>query len=103
MGNFVEGRRDTAASSKAVWDLLANVDLWPQTFTPHLKAAHLDGPLEVGATGWVQTKLPFPRSSFTVTSVTEGRGWAWQGKLLRLTMDFDHRCEPTETGLSRHL
>jgi hypothetical protein len=98
VGNFVEGRRDTQASSKAVWDLLAHVDLWPQTFAPHLKAAHLDGPLEVGATGWVQTKLPLPRSSFTITSVEEGRGWAWRGKLLWLTMNFDHSCEPTETG-----
>jgi hypothetical protein len=33
-----------------------------------------------------------------VTSVEEGRHWAWQGKLLWLTMDFDHRCQPTDTG-----
>ena len=98
MGNFVEGRRDTSASSEAVWVLLADVDLWPQTFTPHLKGAHLDGPLEVGATGWVQTKLPLPRSSFTVTSVEEGRGWRWQGKLLWLTMGFGHHCESIESG-----
>lgn len=94
----MEGRRDTAASSEAVWGLLADVDLWPRTLTPHLKAAHLNGPLEGGATGWVQTKLPLPRSSFTVTSVEEGRGWAWRGKFLWLTMDFDHSCEPIETG-----
>ena len=92
MGNFVVGSRDVAASVATVWDLLVNVDLWPETFTPHLKAAHVDGRVQVGATGWVQTKLPLPRSSFVVTSVEEGRRWAWQGKLLWLTMDFDHRC-----------
>jgi hypothetical protein len=98
MGNFVVGSRDAAASVASVWDLLVDVDRWPETFTPHLKAAHLDGRLQVGATGWVQTKLPLPRSSFVVTSVEEGRRWSWHGKLLWLTMDFDHRCQPTDTG-----
>ncbi|MBA3796358.1 MAG: hypothetical protein H0X20_03915 [Chloroflexi bacterium] len=39
-----------------------------------------------------------PRSSFTVTSVDDGRGWAWEGKLLWLSMSFDHRVEPMEIG-----
>ena len=98
MGNFVVGSRDVAASVATVWDLLVNVNRWPETFTPHLKAAHLDGRVEVGATGWVQTKVPLPRSPFVVTAVEEGRRWAWQGKLLWLTMDYDHRCQATDTG-----
>jgi hypothetical protein len=98
MGNFAEGWRETAAPPDAVWDVLADVDHWPQNFTPHLKAAHLDGPLAVAASGWVQTTMPLPRSRFTVTSVDAGRSWAWRGRLLWLTMDYDHRIEPTASG-----
>lgn len=98
MGNFVTGSRDAATSVATLWHVLVDVDRWPQTFTPHLKAAHLDGRVQVGATGWVQTKLPLPRSPFVVTSVDEGRQWAWRGKLLWLTMDFDHRCQATDIG-----
>ena len=98
MGNFVDGTRTTTAKPEVVWDLLVDVDRWPNTFTPHLKQARLDGAVEVGATGWVQSKLPLPRSTFSITSVEDGRSWAWRGKVLWLTMDFDHRCEPVETG-----
>ena len=78
--------------------MLVDVERWPETFTPHLKAAHLDGALEVGATGWIRTKLPLPRAPFTVTSVEEGRSWAWRGKLLWQTLASSYRCEPTERG-----
>lgn len=98
MGTFIAGARDSRARPEAVWALLADVEHWPQTFTPHLKAAHLDGPLQVGATGWVETRLPLPRSSFTVTSVDDGRSWGWEGKLLWLSMSFDHRIEALESG-----
>ncbi len=98
MGSFVEGVRETTASCDAVWSLLVDVERWPQTFTPHLTAARLEGPLETGTTGWVKTKLPLPRSPFTVTSVDDGRSWGWQGQLLWLTMTFDHRCESTRDG-----
>ena len=98
MGNFVRGTRETAASAETVWALLANVNEWPRTFTPHLKAAELQGPLSVGASGWVETKLPLPRSPFTVISLEDGRRWAWRGRLLWLWMDFDHAVVPTERG-----
>jgi hypothetical protein len=98
MGNFVHGFRDTQASPEAVWRLLADVDQWPRTFTPHLKAAHLNGPLAVGASGWVETRLPLPRSSFTVTALEDGRHWTWRGRLLWLCMDFDHDVQHTEGG-----
>ena len=98
LGNFVTGTRETGAAIETVWGLLIDVEAWPETFTPHLREAHLDGGVEVGAEGWVQTKLPLPRSSFTVTSVEPGRRWSWRGQVLWLTMDFDHRCEPTDNG-----
>ncbi|MBA3688531.1 MAG: SRPBCC family protein [Chloroflexi bacterium] len=94
MGNFAYGTRHTPAGNEVVWDLLVDVEHWPETFTPHLKAAHLDGRLEIGTVGWVETRFPPLRSSFVVTSVEDGKRWAWRGKLLWLTIDFDHRCEP---------
>lgn len=98
VGNLVEGTRNIEARTSRVWELLVDVEGWPDTFTPHLKEAHLDGALQPGATGWIRTGLPMPRSSFTVSAVDDGRSWAWQGRLLWLTMDYDHRCEPTDTG-----
>ena len=98
MGNFVVGSRETSAPPAAVWAALADVDGWPRNFAPHLRAAHLDGPLAVGATGWVKMTLPLPRSAFTVATVAPGVSWAWRGKLLWLTMDHDHRIEPTASG-----
>jgi hypothetical protein len=93
MGNFVTGSRIIGAAPERVWDLLVAVDRWPSTFTPHLREAHLDGELAVGATGWVRTRLPLPRSAFEVTALDPGRSWAWRGDLLWLTLDFNHRVE----------
>jgi hypothetical protein len=93
MGNFVTGSRIIGAAPERVWDLLVRVDRWPSTFTPHLREAHLDGDLAVGATGWVRTRLPLPRSPFVVTALEPGRSWAWRGDLLWLTLDFNHRVE----------
>jgi hypothetical protein len=98
MGNFVRGYRGTDASTEAVWRLLVDVDQWPRSFTPHLKAAHLNGPLAIGASGWVETRLPLPRSWFTVTALEDGRRWTWRGRLLWLWMDFDHEVQKTERG-----
>lgn len=101
MGNFLEGSRTTSADSEVVWDILADVDAWPETFTPYLKEAHLDGGIEVGSKGWVQTRIPIPRSHFEVTSVENGRSWAWTGKILWLTMRFDHVVETIDDSHTR--
>lgn len=98
MGNLVHGSRDTTASCDAVWDLLADVDRWPNTFARHLKRARLEGPLEPGTTAVVENRSPPTRTTFTVHSVSPGRRFAWSGTIMGLTMDFDHRCEPTEGG-----
>lgn len=98
MGNFVNGERTTSASPETVWKLLIDVENWPKTFTPHLKEAHLEGSVRLNGSGWVRTKLPPVRSTFTVNSVTPGRQWSWRGKLMWLTMNFNHRCQPINGG-----
>ena len=64
MGNFVTGVRESKADAARIWELLADVGAWPDNFTPHLKEAHLDGELRVGATGWVKTTLPLHKKIF---------------------------------------
>ena len=103
MGNLLEGTRETSAKPEVVWDILAAVDAWPETFTPYLKEAHLDGGVMVGSKGWVQTKIPIPRSHFEVTSVDEGRSWEWTGKIMWLTMRFDHVVESLDNSRTRVL
>lgn len=103
MGNFLEGSRETSARPEVVWDILADVDAWPETFAPHLEEAHLEGGIEVGAKGWVQTRIPIPRSHFVVTSVEERRSWTWTGKIMWLTMRFGHIVEAIDDSRTRIL
>lgn len=103
MGNFLQASRETSADPDVVWDILANVEAWPETFTPHLEEAYLAGEIEVGTKGWVQTKVPIPRSHFEIASVEKGRSWAWAGKILWLTMRFDHVVDPIDDSRTRVL
>lgn len=98
MGNLVHGARDTAASCAAVWDLLADVDRWPDTFARHLKRARLAGPLEPGTEAVIENRSPPTKTTFVVHSVSPGSSFAWRGRIMGLTMDFDHRCQPAGTG-----
>ena len=81
-----------------VWEILADVNNWPSNFTPYLKEAHLDGGIEVGAKGWVQTRIPIPKAPFEISAVVPEKSWAWTGKILWLTMTFDHIVEATSDG-----
>lgn len=42
-------------------------------------------------------RLPI-ETEFEVTSVDEPKNWSWRGRLVWLTMDFDHRIEDTPNG-----
>lgn len=103
MGNFLQASRETSADPAVVWEILAKVDAWPETFTPHLKDAHLEGGIEVGSKGWVQTRIPIPRSHFEITRVEDGKSWAWTGKIMWLTMQFDHIVEAIDDSRARIL
>jgi Polyketide cyclase / dehydrase and lipid transport len=98
MGNLVHGSRQTTASCEAVWEILADVASWPDTFALHLKRARLSGPLEKGVTAVVENRSPPTKTTFTVHSFSPGRSFAWDGRILWLTLHFDHRCETTDAG-----
>lgn len=68
--------RDIAAPAEKVWELLTNIDCWPD-WGPTVRRAELDGDsFDVGATGTVATvagvTLPFE-----VTAYEAGRRWSW--------------------------
>lgn len=52
---FREASRETHATPEAVWHVWSDVDNWP-TWNPDMKAAHLNGPLQLGTTGMIDTR-----------------------------------------------
>ena len=68
-----------AAPPSAVWDLLVDLDAWPQ-WGPTIRRARLDEPnseLCLHATGTVQTSLGVA-VPFVITEFEPGRHWAWR-------------------------
>jgi len=80
---------DVAAPAAVPWDLLTNVDRWPD-WGPSVRAARLDtGPFGRGARGRVTTALGFDLP-FEVTNFEPGRSWSWSVAGVPAT---DHRVE----------
>lgn len=83
-------RRTIDAPAAVCWELLTDLDRWPE-WGPSLRAASLDGDrFERGATG---TLTPFvgPRLSFEITEFEPGNRWAWKVAGIDAT---DHTVEP---------
>ena len=81
-----------AAPSSAAWNVLVDLDAWPQ-WGPTVSGARLDSPhteLSLGATGVVRTSLGFG-VPFVVTEFEPGRHWAWKVAGIPAT---SHRVQP---------
>ncbi|AYE95036.1 polyketide cyclase [Mycobacterium paragordonae] len=88
--------RFVAAPPQAAWDLLVDLDAWPQ-WGPSINGAQLDQPgrrLTAGATGTVRTAL-LVRVPFAVTEFEQGRCWAWKVAGIPATW---HRVDPEGDG-----
>ncbi len=88
--------REIAAPPSAVWDLLVDLDAWPQ-WGPTVRGATLDDPytaLALHATGTVQTSL-LVALPFVVTEFDPGREWAWKVAGIPATR---HRVDPLGDG-----
>ncbi len=84
--------RFIAAPPSVVWNLLVDLDAWPQ-WGPSVSAAWLDAPyarLESNVTGTVRTSFGVT-VPFTVTEFEPGRRWAWKVAGIPAT---HHRIEP---------
>ncbi|HEV7199906.1 MAG TPA: SRPBCC family protein [Candidatus Limnocylindria bacterium] len=73
------------------WRALAEVSAWPG-WAPHLRRVQVEpaGPIGPNSTGSLSFR-PLGRSQFRVSSYAEGAGWEWVGKVLWLTIRYDHR------------
>lgn len=88
--------RAIAAPPSAVWDLLVDLDAWPN-WGPTIRGATLDEPhteLALGATGTVRTSL-LVAVPFVVTEFDPGREWAWTVAGIPATR---HRLDPLGDG-----
>ncbi len=83
-------RRTIEAPASVLWELLTDLDRWPD-WGPSLRAASLhDGRFEPGATGTL-TPVVGPDLPFEITAVETGAGWAWKVAGIDAT---DHTVEP---------
>ena len=77
-GTSIEIDRLVAAPSEAVWDVLTDLDAWPQ-WGLTVTAAQLDGGdvLTLGVTGlvWTPVGVPLP---FTIDEFVPGRSLGWR-------------------------
>lgn len=86
---------EIAAPPEAVWQVLTDLDRWPE-WGPSLRSARTnDGrALGIGVTGTVTTVMRV-RLPFVVTDYTESRSWAWKVAGVPAT---DHRIDPIADG-----
>jgi Polyketide cyclase / dehydrase and lipid transport len=88
--------RFIAAPPSVVWNLLVDLDAWPE-WGPTVSSAWLDAPhtrLESNVTGTVRTAFGVA-VPFTVTEFEPGRHWAWRVAGVPAT---HHRVEPAGSG-----
>ncbi|GGU57380.1 SRPBCC family protein [Lentzea flava] len=87
-----------AAPPERVWELIADVERWPERIPTVDSVERLDaGPLAVGS----RTRLRQPRLSpavWTVTELTDGTSFTWESKQPGVTVTAVHDVEPHPDG-----
>lgn len=89
---------DVPALAPRVWDVLCDVEHWPQ-WTPSMTAVELltAGPLAVGSR--VRIKQPrLPTVEWTVDQLIPGRAFAWTARTAGTTSRADHSVTPAATS-----
>jgi carbon monoxide dehydrogenase subunit G len=89
---------DIDAAPDAVWQILADVEHWPEWTASMTSIDRLDeGPLAVGSRARVkQPKLPI--ANFVVTDLQPGASFEWTSKRAGMTSVGDHRIAPRGAG-----
>ena len=87
--------RHIPAPPEAVWNVLVDLDLWPQ-WGPSIQRAELAeaGPMTLGSRGkvWTPFGIALP---FTITEFEQGHHWAWEVAGVRATR---HEVRPADGG-----
>ena len=87
------------AEPAAVWAVWTDVDRWPE-WDVSKEIARLDGPFEIGASGWAKQRGNLG-GSFTITEVECGRRWVTECPMPLGKVIFDHLVEPVAGGYVR--
>ncbi len=96
---LVERTFEVELPVERAWDLLADVERWPE-WAPHVRTARLDGRLGPATEGRF-TFRPFGSGRFRVTDWQPGTTWTWRGSALGLTIDYHHRFRSVTPEASR--
>jgi len=89
--------RDIAAPAEVMWELLTDVDRWPEWGPSVRRATLATSRFELGSRGTVRTVLGLA-FRFEVTRFEEGRSWSWRVAGCPAT---DHVVEARGPDLSR--
>lgn len=94
---------DVAAPVEHVWDVLAEVEDWPQ-WAPHIRRVevHPSGPLGPESSGlmWLRPRM---RATFRMATWEPRHRWMWVGRAGGLTVHYDHRFDSTQSGTATAL
>lgn len=91
-----EFQLETDAGPHALWSIWTDFIGWPD-WDPHCELARLDGPLQVGTTGYYKPKGS-PGSKLRVAEVEPGRRFLNDVKLPLATMHADHEVRLQDGG-----
>jgi hypothetical protein len=86
------------APPAGAWAEVADIAAWP-AWAPHIRRVTLDPPGLIGPNSSGNLSFrPVGRSRFRVSSYAEGVGWEWVGRVLWLTIRYDHRFDAVPDG-----
>jgi uncharacterized protein YndB with AHSA1/START domain len=92
---------EVAASPDRVWEVLVDVERWPEWTESVTSVRPLDdGPLALGSR--VEVAQPrIPTGTYTVTSLEPGRAFTWEQRQPGSTVSAHHTCAPLPDGGTR--
>lgn len=97
---LVERSFEIAVPIDRAWDLLAQVERWPE-WAPHIRTAHVEGAsLGSRAEGWFRFR-PVGSARFAMTTWRPPTSWTWRGRALGLCIDYHHHFQSVGTDRTR--
>ena len=92
---------DVAASPHQVWEVLVDVERWPEWTDSVSSVRLLDArPLAVGSR--VEISQPrIPTGTYTVTALEPGSAFTWEQRQPGSTVSAHHECAPLPDGGTR--
>ena len=89
---------DISALPARVWEVMVDVERWHEWTASIARIERLDeGPLRAGSK--VRIKQPkFPKATWTVVEVQDGKGFTWTNRAFVLTSTGEHTVAAEGTG-----